>query len=127
MPQNTNQVRAEKVFQCSGFVDAKRCRSNIKADILNRLLNVDAPHLNCPNPLIVAALNGHLKTVEILLENKLEYLREMFEMTIDGNATMTSLWIATAAGHSTVVRRLLKVKGTDPNKGAKLTIDGKAI
>uniref|UniRef100_A0A914H249 J domain-containing protein n=1 Tax=Globodera rostochiensis TaxID=31243 RepID=A0A914H249_GLORO len=128
MPQNTKQqIRAEKVFQFSGFVDAKRWRSNIKADILNRLLNVDAPQLNCPNPLIVAALNGHLKAVEILLENKAKYLREMFEMTIDGNATMTSLWVATAAGHSTVIRRLLKMKGTDPNKGAKLTIDGKAI
>uniref|UniRef100_A0A183CAE4 ANK_REP_REGION domain-containing protein n=1 Tax=Globodera pallida TaxID=36090 RepID=A0A183CAE4_GLOPA len=128
MPQNTKQqVRDEKVFQCSGFVDAQRWRSNINANILNRLLNADAPQFNCANPLIVAALNGHLNACEILLENKVEYLRELFKMTIDEGTTMTSLWIATAAGHLEVVRRLLKVTGTDPNKGATLTIDGKAI
>uniref|UniRef100_A0A914HKM6 ANK_REP_REGION domain-containing protein n=1 Tax=Globodera rostochiensis TaxID=31243 RepID=A0A914HKM6_GLORO len=128
MPQNTQQqVRAEKVFQCSGFVDAQRWRSNINADILNRLLNADAPQFNCANALIVGALNGHLNAVEILLENKVCYLRELFKMTIDEGTTMTSLWIATAAGHLEVARRLLVVTGTDPNKGAKLTIDGKVI
>uniref|UniRef100_A0A914HSN2 Ankyrin repeat domain-containing protein n=1 Tax=Globodera rostochiensis TaxID=31243 RepID=A0A914HSN2_GLORO len=93
---------AEMVFQFSEFFGAERWRSTIKAGILENVL---------------AALNGHLKAVEILLENKAEYLRATFEMTNGGKTTR----------HLEVVRRLLKVKGTDPNEGAKLTIDGKEI
>uniref|UniRef100_A0A183BTU2 G_PROTEIN_RECEP_F1_2 domain-containing protein n=1 Tax=Globodera pallida TaxID=36090 RepID=A0A183BTU2_GLOPA len=108
---------AEMVFQFSEFFDVERWRSTIKAGILEGVLSAKVSQSNCANPLFAAALNGHLKAVEILLENKAEYLRETLEITNGGKTTR----------HLEVVRRLLKMKGTDPNEGAKLRIAGKAI
>uniref|UniRef100_A0A914HTW3 Uncharacterized protein n=1 Tax=Globodera rostochiensis TaxID=31243 RepID=A0A914HTW3_GLORO len=124
--QDDDDEKAEMVFQFSGFVDIGRLRSVIRDDILERVLSAEVPQSNCANPLFVAALNDHLNVVDILLEDEVGYVREtlIFLRFLCG---VTSLWIATAAGHLEVVRRLLKVKGMDPNKGAKSTIDGKAI
>ena len=76
--------------------------------------HVDFPDLNRNTPLHAAASNGHVNTVELLLEHEAD-------ATAQNNRGETPLHVAARWGYSELVRRLL-ASGADVN--ARTDVDG---
>ncbi|KAL3080011.1 hypothetical protein niasHT_034569 [Heterodera trifolii] len=116
--QMLKQIKA-MVFKLAENGDSERLHTllnTLNTEQLKHLLNAKEPRENGRNMLIIAARNGHIKVVELLLKLGADP-HETGTVTFDGEqiTRVPPLWAAAAAGHLEVCKQLV-ARGVNVNQ-----------